>query len=160
MAMGFEELPAGLARGVVDLFPSGDPADPDGRLAARLGEAAGQGRPLRVKLGIDPTGTDIHLGHSILFRRLRAFQDAGHTAVLIIGARDALPNGHRLGSRALLWGTAACTALGYFMLQSMMPAARAGQGALSFAQLHLLSTAFYGLKTVLVLVLAWRALRP
>jgi tyrosyl-tRNA synthetase len=42
-------------------------------------------RPLRVKLGIDPTGADIHLGHSIPFRKLRAFQDAGHTAVVIIG---------------------------------------------------------------------------
>ena len=42
-------------------------------------------RPLRVKLGIDPTGTDLHLGHSIPFRKLRAFQDAGHTAILIIG---------------------------------------------------------------------------
>ena len=42
-------------------------------------------RPLRIKLGIDPTGTDIHLGHSIPFRKLRAFQDAGHTAVVIIG---------------------------------------------------------------------------
>jgi len=97
------------------------------------------------------------VGH--LFLR-EAWLSLAMAAVLIIGARHALPNGHRLGSRALLWGTAACTALGYFMLQSMMPAARAGQGALSFAQLHLLSTAFYGLKTVLVLVLAWRALRP
>ncbi|ACK66898.1 tyrosyl-tRNA synthetase [Rippkaea orientalis PCC 8801] len=42
-------------------------------------------RPLRVKLGIDPTGSDIHLGHSIPFRKLRMFQDAGHTAVVIIG---------------------------------------------------------------------------
>jgi tyrosyl-tRNA synthetase len=42
-------------------------------------------RPLRIKLGIDPTGSDIHLGHYILFRKLREFQDAGHTAVLIIG---------------------------------------------------------------------------
>jgi tyrosyl-tRNA synthetase len=42
-------------------------------------------RPLRIKLGIDPTGTDIHLGHSIPFRKLRAFQDEGHTAVVIIG---------------------------------------------------------------------------
>jgi len=40
---------------------------------------------MRVKLGIDPTGTDIHLGHSIPVQKLRAFQDAGHTAVLIIG---------------------------------------------------------------------------
>ena len=38
-----------------------------------------------MKLGIDPTGTDIHIGHSILFRKLRAFQDAGHKAILIIG---------------------------------------------------------------------------
>jgi tyrosyl-tRNA synthetase len=54
------------------------------------------GRPLRIKLGIDPTGSDIHLGHSILFRKLRAFQDAGHTAVLIIGdftARIGDPTG-------------------------------------------------------------------
>ena len=49
-----------------------------------------------MKLGIDPTGSDIHLGHSILFRKLRAFQDAGHTAVLIIGdftARIGDPTG-------------------------------------------------------------------
>ncbi|QPN64582.1 tyrosine--tRNA ligase [Synechococcus sp. CBW1004] len=91
------ELPAWLSRGLADLFPAGSgPADPDQQLAARLVEAADQVRPLRVKLGIDPTGSDIHLGHSILFRRLRAFQDAGHTAVLIIGdftARIGDPTG-------------------------------------------------------------------
>jgi tyrosyl-tRNA synthetase len=61
-----------------------------------LAEAGRQSRPLRIKLGIDPTGSDIHLGHSILFRKLRAFQDAGHTAVLIIGdftARIGDPTG-------------------------------------------------------------------
>lgn len=42
-------------------------------------------RPLRIKLGIDPTGSEIHLGHSIPFRKLRDFQDAGHQAVVIIG---------------------------------------------------------------------------
>jgi len=56
----------------------------------------------------------------------------------------------------LLWGTIACTLLGYFAIQPLMPAARAGQGVLSFGQLHLISTLFYGLKTVGVLVLAWR----
>jgi len=93
-------LPTWLSRGLADLFPAaGDPAaagDPDQTLAARLAEAESQGRPLRVKLGIDPTGSDIHLGHSILFRKLRAFQDAGHTAVLIIGdftARIGDPTG-------------------------------------------------------------------
>ncbi len=89
-------LPAPLGRGLADLFPAGQAGDPDQQLAARLAEAERQGRPLRVKLGIDPTGSDIHLGHSILFRKLRAFQDAGHTAVLIIGdftARIGDPTG-------------------------------------------------------------------
>ena len=93
-------LPAWLARGMADLFPAGSAAgageDPDQQLAARLAEAECAGRPLRIKLGIDPTGSDIHLGHSILFRKLRAFQDAGHTAVLIIGdftARIGDPTG-------------------------------------------------------------------
>jgi tyrosyl-tRNA synthetase len=93
-------LPAWLSRGLADLFPAAaDPAaadDPDQTLAPRLAEAERNGRPLRVKLGIDPTGSDIHLGHSILFRKLRAFQDAGHTAVLIIGdftARIGDPTG-------------------------------------------------------------------
>src|SRR6184192_1315291 len=43
------------------------------------------GRPLRVKLGVDPTTSDIHLGHSIVLRKLRQFQDLGHQAILIIG---------------------------------------------------------------------------
>jgi len=93
-------LPPWLSRGLADLFPAATASeaavDPDQTLAARLGEAERNGRPLRVKLGIDPTGSDIHLGHSILFRKLRAFQDAGHTAVLIIGdftARIGDPTG-------------------------------------------------------------------
>ncbi|MEO1001757.1 MAG: tyrosine--tRNA ligase [Cyanobacteria bacterium J06638_7] len=96
-------LPGWLLRGVADLFPAGadsgevvQAADPSQSLAARLAEAQRLERPLRVKLGIDPTGADIHLGHSLLFRKLRAFQDAGHTAVLIIGdftARIGDPTG-------------------------------------------------------------------
>jgi|UniRef100_UPI004047383E tyrosyl-tRNA synthetase len=100
MAQADWSLPQGLERGVADLFPTGElcgaASDGDQQLAARIGEAQTAGRPLRVKLGIDPTGTDIHLGHSILFRKLRAFQDAGHTAVLIIGdftARIGDPTG-------------------------------------------------------------------
>ena len=100
MAQADWSLPQDLARGVADLFPTGElcgaSSDGDHQLAARIGEAQTAGRPLRVKLGIDPTGTDIHLGHSILFRKLRAFQDAGHTAVLIIGdftARIGDPTG-------------------------------------------------------------------
>ena len=97
MAKGAWELPQWLERGVADLFPAGEVAsDPDQQLAARLAQAENDGRRLRIKLGIDPTGSDIHLGHSILFRKLRAFQDAGHTAVLIIGdftARIGDPTG-------------------------------------------------------------------
>ena len=96
MTVNPHSLPNWLARGMADLFPAGQPDDPDQALAARLAAAELEGRPLRVKLGIDPTGSDIHLGHSILFRKLRAFQDAGHTAVLIIGdftARIGDPTG-------------------------------------------------------------------
>jgi tyrosyl-tRNA synthetase len=81
---------------MADLFPAGDLSDVDQSLAARLAAAEAEGRPLRAKLGIDPTGSNIHLGHSILFRKLRAFQDAGHIAVLIIGdftARIGDPTG-------------------------------------------------------------------
>jgi len=60
--------------------------------------------PLRIKYGIDPTGADIHLGHTIPMRKMRAFQDAGHTAVLIIGdftARIGDPTGKSEARRQL-----------------------------------------------------------
>jgi tyrosyl-tRNA synthetase len=65
---------------------------PDGALAEQLAK----GRPLRVKLGIDPTTSDIHLGHTVVLSKLRDFQDAGHLVVLIIGdftARVGDPSG-------------------------------------------------------------------
>ncbi len=72
-----------LRRGVSEIFPDqSNSISPDENLVRRLQTCD---RPLRVKLGIDPTGAEIHLGHSIPVRTLRAFQDAGHTAVLIIG---------------------------------------------------------------------------
>jgi tyrosyl-tRNA synthetase len=76
---------ADLTRNAVDVLP-------DGRLAEQL---AGD-RPLRVKLGIDPTTADIHLGHTVVLEKLREFQQAGHTVVLIIGdftARVGDPSG-------------------------------------------------------------------
>ncbi len=80
------EIPAEFAdiyRGVSEVFPSQlASADENDNLLVRLRQSK---KPLRVKLGIDPTGSEIHLGHSILVRKLRAFQDAGHTAVLLIG---------------------------------------------------------------------------
>jgi tyrosyl-tRNA synthetase len=79
------EAAARLAAGAVDVLP-------EGRLAQQLaGEA-----PLRVKFGVDPTSPDIHLGHCVVLNKLRAFQDAGHTVVLIIGdytARVGDPSG-------------------------------------------------------------------
>jgi tyrosyl-tRNA synthetase len=76
---------AELTRNAVDLLPEGN-----------LEEKLRLGRPLRVKLGIDPTGPEIHLGFAVVLRRLRAFQDAGHVAVLIVGdytARIGDPSG-------------------------------------------------------------------
>ena len=78
-----------LSANAVDSLPSG-------ALAEKLQSAAAQGRPLRVKLGIDPTAPDIHLGHAVVLRKLREFQDAGHLVVLIIGdytARVGDPSG-------------------------------------------------------------------
>ena len=74
-------LPEWLLRGIDEYFPS---QHLDQTFADKI-YSANKNKKLRVKLGIDPTGTDIHIGHSILFRKLRAFQDNGHIAVLIIG---------------------------------------------------------------------------
>ena len=78
-----------LERNAVDSLPAG-------ALADKLERAAREGRPLRAKLGIDPTAPDIHLGHVVVLQKLREFQDAGHTVVLIIGdftARIGDPSG-------------------------------------------------------------------
>ncbi len=90
------ELPDWISRGLDDLFPYNNVEDSDQNFIKRLELSSIEKKPLRIKLGIDPTGTDIHIGHSILFRKLRAFQDAGHTAILIIGdftARIGDPTG-------------------------------------------------------------------
>ncbi|MFM7470269.1 MAG: tyrosine--tRNA ligase [Nodosilinea sp.] len=83
-----------IYRGISEVFPDQpDRQDGDQNLLYRLSHSD---RPLRIKLGIDPTMTEIHLGHSIPVRKLRTFQDAGHTAVLIIGdftARIGDPTG-------------------------------------------------------------------
>ncbi|NJL80848.1 MAG: tyrosine--tRNA ligase [Richelia sp. SM2_1_7] len=83
-----------LHRGTVEIFPQGDDSDQESTSLEKLLTTAS--KPLRIKFGIDPTGADIHLGHSIPMRKLRAFQDNGHTAVLIIGdftARIGDPSG-------------------------------------------------------------------
>jgi|SRR5436190_8836949 len=83
--MAVAEPVAELTRHAVDVLPE-----------TELERKLALGRPLRVKLGIDPTGPDIHLGFAVVLRRLRAFQDAGHIAVLIVGdytARIGDPSG-------------------------------------------------------------------
>jgi tyrosyl-tRNA synthetase len=78
-----------LKRGTVKVFTEAE-------LAQRLTEAAKTGRQLRIKLGLDPTSPDIHLGHTVVLRKMRQFQDLGHRAVLIIGdytARIGDPTG-------------------------------------------------------------------
>jgi tyrosyl-tRNA synthetase len=82
-----------LHRGTSEIFPNGETTSADENLEQRILQSD---RPLRIKMGIDPTGSDIHLGHSIPVRKMRSFQDAGHTAVLIIGdftARIGDPTG-------------------------------------------------------------------
>ena len=78
-----------LMIGAIDVLP-------EGALKDKLALAEREGRPLRVKLGVDPTASDIHLGHTVQLNKLRQFQDAGHVAVLIIGdytARIGDPSG-------------------------------------------------------------------
>ena len=86
---------AHLARNAVDCLPSG-----------ALEETLAKGRPLRVKLGLDPTAPDIHVGHTVVLTKLREFQDLGHTVVLIVGdftARVGDPSG-RSATRPVLSG--------------------------------------------------------
>ena len=54
-------------------------------LKAKLERSAKTGKPLRVKAGFDPTAPDIHLGHTVLIRKLKHFQDLGHTVIFLIG---------------------------------------------------------------------------
>jgi tyrosyl-tRNA synthetase len=72
-----------LSRNAVDSLP-------EGALTEKLERAERERRPLRAKLGIDPTAPDIHLGHVVVLQKLREFQDAGHVVVLIVGDFTAL----------------------------------------------------------------------
>ena len=88
-----QEAARELARHTVDCLPSG-----------ALERKLALGRPLRVKLGLDPTAPDVHLGHTVVLRKLREFQDGGHVVVLIIGdytARVGDPSG-RSSTRPVL----------------------------------------------------------
>lgn len=83
-------IPADIQEEAAELI-RGAEVLPDGvrGLAQKLFEARQEGRKLRVKLGVDPTSTDLHIGHAVVFRKLRRFQEFGHQIVLIIGGFTA-----------------------------------------------------------------------
>jgi tyrosyl-tRNA synthetase len=78
-----EEQLAYLKKGVTEIIPEAD-------LKAKLENSLKTGKPLRVYLGVDPTAPDIHLGHTVVIRKLKQFQDLGHTAIFLIGDFSAM----------------------------------------------------------------------
>src|SRR5437870_8983338 len=73
---------------------------------AELAEKLSANRPLRVKLGVDPTSADIHLGHTVVLRKLRDFQDLGHQIIVIIGDFTGMigdPTGRSETRKPLTW---------------------------------------------------------
>src|SRR5215510_1376832 len=76
--MTIDEQLSYLRKGTVEIVRESE-------LRAKLERSAKTGKPLRVKLGLDPTAPDIHLGHTVVIRKLRAFQDLGHTVIFLIG---------------------------------------------------------------------------
>jgi tyrosyl-tRNA synthetase len=78
-----EEQLAYLKKGVAEVIPEDE-------LKQKLANSAKTGKPLRVYLGVDPTAPDIHLGHTVVLRKLKHFQDMGHTAIFLIGDFSAM----------------------------------------------------------------------
>ena len=74
---------AALRRGAAEIIREDE-------LRAKLEKSRAAGKPLRIKLGVDPTAPDLHLGHTVVLRKLRHFQEQGHTAVFLIGDFTAM----------------------------------------------------------------------
>src|SRR5437773_4387337 len=72
-----------LKKGVAEIIPEAE-------LKANLGQSLETGKPLRVYLGVDPTAPDLHLGHTVVLRKLKHFQDMGHIAVFLVGDFSAM----------------------------------------------------------------------
>ena len=88
----FPDVPTQLdliGKGVAELIPAFD-SDAKEALRARLEASRATGKPLRIKAGFDPTAPDLHLGHTVLIRKLRHFQQLGHTVIFLIGDSTAL----------------------------------------------------------------------
>src|ERR1700722_15470297 len=78
-----EEQLAYLKKGTIEIIREDE-------LKAKLAESIKTGKPLRVYLGVDPTAPDLHLGHTVVIRKLKHFQDLGHTAVFLTGDFPAM----------------------------------------------------------------------
>ena len=78
LAPGIERHLQAFREGTEDLLPQED-------LVRKLERALAQDSPLRIKQGFDPTAPDLHLGHTVLLRKLKHFQDMGHTIIFVIG---------------------------------------------------------------------------
>ena len=84
------DLAPGVAEALTLLRRGAEQIVPEEELAGKLVRARSEGRQLRVKLGVDPSSADLHVGHAVVLRKLRQFQDLGHRVVLIIGDFTAM----------------------------------------------------------------------
>jgi tyrosyl-tRNA synthetase len=92
-----------ITKGAAELVPAAESGAPDA-LRARIEESRKAGKPLRIKAGFDPTAPDLHLGHTVLMRKLRHFQQLGHTVIFLIGDSTALigdPTGRNVTRKPL-----------------------------------------------------------
>jgi tyrosyl-tRNA synthetase len=92
-----------ITKGAAELVPAAESGAPDA-LRARIEESRKTGVPLRIKAGFDPTAPDLHLGHTVLMRKLRHFQQLGHTVIFLIGDSTALigdPTGRNVTRKPL-----------------------------------------------------------
>jgi tyrosyl-tRNA synthetase len=104
-----------INKGVAELIPAADSTAKDA-LRARLEHSRLTGKPLRIKAGFDPTAPDLHLGHTVLMRKLRHFQQLGHTVIFLIGDATALigdPTGKDVTRKPLTREDIAANALTY-----------------------------------------------
>ena len=92
-----------ITKGTAELIPAAASTAPDA-LITRLETSRTTGKPLRIKAGFDPTAPDLHLGHTVLMRKLKHFQDLGHTVIFLIGDSTALigdPTGRNVTRKPL-----------------------------------------------------------
>src|SRR5579875_659093 len=78
-----------ITKGAAEIIPAADSTAVDA-LRVRLEQSRRTGIPLRIKAGFDPTAPDLHLGHTVLMRKLKHFQDLGHTVIFLIGDFTAM----------------------------------------------------------------------